>query len=602
MDRQEEVLKSSSPASSAPVHAAGHLYGRQDVDQLERPMHPLNQAHVKMQRNDQQVYPLFPSPMSKISVPSIAVSTPSSPHPHSDPRLLIPTLHHPHGSTPAPNSTLSPSPVPSRQSNQGQQHHHITHPPLSRSLPNPSTTSSTSNAGESTTCSTLTTATGHLAVPNAEKSSPRRWSITGRFFGSGGSDRASDRHKSATDSLHMPTQPYHCRTDKKSARVDPGDCGSIEDGYNSGDRRTGRSSRVWGKASCHDHHAKQSPSPDRRRSSFAELPKALFFPSFRRTSASSNDSKNSSMAAAAAAISSSIAAVIGSTSPRDDRGGGYMDRDHVEQERYKNTGRMDEKSSFNITMAAPKAPPRDPRRWSDGQLLPKSILKKRPSDVSVNPSGIVASVAIAGAGQHCSGVNLENIAPHRAKLETHSPPLSPLQHHPFQPENVVPIGGPGSPPHDVLTNGAKEDPKGVVDSSPRGDSAIPSEFTPGVQSNLYRTSQSGGEKPRRDQELSQAEMLDMEMISISTRDSKGNQGRQSAPQQEGPRRRSINFLDTIEIIPAHRKSDYNRGSDKHATFRMLTPDLKSEIRDELNTYKLREMPVHVDSMRNTAFH
>jgi hypothetical protein len=220
--------------------------------------------------------------------------------------------------------------------------------------------------------------------------------------------------------------------------------------------------------------------------------------------------------------------------------------------------------------------------------------------------------ALTSESDSFTGVNLENIAPHRAKLETHSPTPSPSQHHPFQLEKAVPIhggggneqvpiGGPGSPPHDVLTNGAKEDPKEVVDSSPRGDSAIPSEVTPEVQSNLYRTGQLGSEKPRREQELSQAEMLDMEMKSISTRDSKGNQGRQST-QQEGRRRRSINFMDTIEIIPAHRKSDYNRESDKHATFRMLTPDLKSEIRDELNTYKLREMPVHVDSMRNTAFH
>ncbi|OAQ25316.1 hypothetical protein K457DRAFT_53769, partial [Linnemannia elongata AG-77] len=67
------------------------------------------------------------------------------------------------------------------------------------------------------------------------------------------------------------------------------------------------------------------------------------------------------------------------------------------------------------------------------------------------------------------------------------------------------------------------------------------------------------------------------------------------------RRRSINFLETVEIIPVHRKSDYNRQSDKHATFKILTPDMKSEIRDELNTYKMREMAVHVESMANTAF-
>ncbi|KAF9321963.1 hypothetical protein BG003_009281 [Podila horticola] len=72
--------------------------------------------------------------------------------------------------------------------------------------------------------------------------------------------------------------------------------------------------------------------------------------------------------------------------------------------------------------------------------------------------------------------------------------------------------------------------------------------------------------------------------------------------ENGMNRRSINFLDTIEIIPAHRKSDYNRRSDKNATFKILTADMKSEIREELNSYKMREMAVHIDSMGNTAFH
>ncbi|KAG0348915.1 hypothetical protein BG004_003747 [Podila humilis] len=70
----------------------------------------------------------------------------------------------------------------------------------------------------------------------------------------------------------------------------------------------------------------------------------------------------------------------------------------------------------------------------------------------------------------------------------------------------------------------------------------------------------------------------------------------------GMNRRSIMFLDTVEIIPAHRKTDYNRQSDKNATFRILTSDMKSEIRDELNSYKMREMAVHIESMGNTAFH
>ncbi|KAG0358660.1 hypothetical protein BC939DRAFT_465977 [Gamsiella multidivaricata] len=70
----------------------------------------------------------------------------------------------------------------------------------------------------------------------------------------------------------------------------------------------------------------------------------------------------------------------------------------------------------------------------------------------------------------------------------------------------------------------------------------------------------------------------------------------------GKPRKAISFTDTIEIIPAYRKGEYNRRSDKNATFKILTPDLKNEIRDELNSFKMREMAVHVQSMGNTAFH
>ncbi|KAG0010542.1 hypothetical protein BGZ80_001394 [Entomortierella chlamydospora] len=70
----------------------------------------------------------------------------------------------------------------------------------------------------------------------------------------------------------------------------------------------------------------------------------------------------------------------------------------------------------------------------------------------------------------------------------------------------------------------------------------------------------------------------------------------------GGKKKSIRFNDTVEIIPVHRKSEYNRRSDRNATFRVLTPDLRAFIRDELNDYKMREMAVHVRSMGNTAFH
>ncbi|KAF9350464.1 hypothetical protein BGX26_011353 [Mortierella sp. AD094] len=76
----------------------------------------------------------------------------------------------------------------------------------------------------------------------------------------------------------------------------------------------------------------------------------------------------------------------------------------------------------------------------------------------------------------------------------------------------------------------------------------------------------------------------------------------SGSEGSGGRRKCISFTDTVEIIPVHRKSEYNRRSDRNATFRVLTPGLKAIIREELNNYKMREMAVHVRSMGNTAFH
>lgn len=55
------------------------------------------------------------------------------------------------------------------------------------------------------------------------------------------------------------------------------------------------------------------------------------------------------------------------------------------------------------------------------------------------------------------------------------------------------------------------------------------------------------------------------------------------------------FAETVEVLPTFRKSEYNRKPDGGATFRNLTPLLKGQIRDELNTYKKNEMEIHDES-------
>ncbi|KAI9203930.1 uncharacterized protein BJ171DRAFT_562111 [Polychytrium aggregatum] len=62
------------------------------------------------------------------------------------------------------------------------------------------------------------------------------------------------------------------------------------------------------------------------------------------------------------------------------------------------------------------------------------------------------------------------------------------------------------------------------------------------------------------------------------------------------------FSETVEVLPTFRKSEYNRKPPTDATFRKLTPQMKIAIREELNTYKKLEMPVHEQSLRNTCFH
>jgi len=64
----------------------------------------------------------------------------------------------------------------------------------------------------------------------------------------------------------------------------------------------------------------------------------------------------------------------------------------------------------------------------------------------------------------------------------------------------------------------------------------------------------------------------------------------------------LNFNETVEILPTWRATDYCRKPDNDATFKKLTPKLKMEIREELNSYKKEEMAVHELSHQNTAFH
>ncbi|ORY29929.1 hypothetical protein BCR33DRAFT_745116 [Rhizoclosmatium globosum] len=66
--------------------------------------------------------------------------------------------------------------------------------------------------------------------------------------------------------------------------------------------------------------------------------------------------------------------------------------------------------------------------------------------------------------------------------------------------------------------------------------------------------------------------------------------------------KNILFCETVEVHTTFRKSEYNRRPDGDVTFKHLTPQLKVQIRNELNTYKKNEMEIHEDAQQNTCFH
>ncbi|KAG0076574.1 hypothetical protein BGZ90_008495 [Linnemannia elongata] len=571
--------------------------------------------------------------------------------------------------------------APYQQQPQPQQYHH---PQLQQPYTNPS---------QATTSSSLTSALGHLAPPQHDKSRSRRWSITGRFF---------EKRKSITEPFHVPggAPPSSFSSSYKSTNANivngadgkGGSWGGPESSFGDRAQNNGGNFNHTNNTSNHNNNntttastmgagsynsqsngngtgdSKNNSPPgsngNSRRSSLADLPKAILS-SLRRSSLVGPSDTCSMMATAATSM--------GGNGAGQGAGGMIVEEDED----------LDEDGGGpRILMATPKAPPQNPHL---SRPPPKSILKKRSSESKPATAGasgvdsaadgatastedVIDPTAAAAAGANATAtanadadatsgqqtdqtlssetvhpmatadmdvvdINLLTPTDHRARLLTHSPtPNHPQQHlvNENSDKNPTLIGGAGSPKpsnntDSVSSNNSNNKVQQGTVSSSQG-AALPPDFTPGVQSNSYYKDR-GGERGQGSvgDFISQDELLTQQMIGISSRaqdlanqyygtnnsNHTNNQTSSSAPHTLAPiasaaagaaRRRSINFLETVEIIPVHRKSDYNRQSDKHATFKILTPDMKSEIRDELNTYKMREMAVHVESMANTAFH
>ncbi|KAF9168874.1 hypothetical protein BGX20_011109 [Mortierella sp. AD010] len=569
---------------------------------------------------------------------------------HSDPRELMPTLQ-----IQVTDHSQQSKSIYSEQS-------------LSSSWPNESTSILNSDSisdnklqtfqshqsyqdGMPPTSTSLTSASGHLAVPEKNRSSSKRWSLTGRFFG--------DRRKSASEPSQTPNDPNNGQdSSNKEGLSSNSNSGS---GFSSIIRTRSRSGS--GSSNGGKNYSTSS------RSSLADFSRS-FLSSMRRASSvsdpppSSNNGNHSAMAAATAAVSASIAAAIGS--PKHATGlyyssGGEDGDDDMGSDSVYNTvqrGWIDE--NRYVAMATPKGPPMDPLTLSK-RPPPKSILKKQShngssgdnSGVNASATTIVAPVpSVARTSSTVPSILESDVHPmapvdenspdskpftlptdHRAKLVTNSPPPPPthLEEEPTSPpddsdsELVNPLDDLLLREHSKDSSSSSSDSGNSNSSNSRSKTqdsyssqkgaSTPSDYRPGLQSNqAYRS---------RGDDISQAEMLNDEMMNVGARaqdlarqyygygsatSGRGGfqQGVSTAADMNGGRgtgaRRSIAFHDRIEVIPVYRKADYNRQSDKNVTFKVLTPEMRCDIRDELNNYKMREMAVHVDSMTNTAFH
>ncbi|KAG1441228.1 hypothetical protein G6F56_011578 [Rhizopus delemar] len=63
----------------------------------------------------------------------------------------------------------------------------------------------------------------------------------------------------------------------------------------------------------------------------------------------------------------------------------------------------------------------------------------------------------------------------------------------------------------------------------------------------------------------------------------------------------VSFSSAITLHETYSASEYDRTGDDNTTCQKLTPDMAVKIKEELNSYKLNDMPVHPQSRQFTHF-
>ncbi|KAI8883055.1 hypothetical protein K501DRAFT_250247 [Backusella circina FSU 941] len=75
----------------------------------------------------------------------------------------------------------------------------------------------------------------------------------------------------------------------------------------------------------------------------------------------------------------------------------------------------------------------------------------------------------------------------------------------------------------------------------------------------------------------------------------------SAQKGANKKKGGVKFAKLVSVRDTYSKEEYNRCSDPEAICNRLTADMAQQVKEELNAFKLHEMPVHEYSRGNTHF-
>jgi hypothetical protein len=139
--------------------------------------------------------------------------------------------------------------------------------------------------------------------------------------------------------------------------------------------------------------------------------------------------------------------------------------------------------------------------------------------------------------------------------------------------------------HQLEKKKKRETKKLTASSMPRSSSlsSITSHFTKKTSKLVHSTSMTSG------------------MSSCSSNASIPKQPLRAVNVSRAAPKGAVKFAKLVSVRDTYSKEEYNRCSDSDAICNRLTADLAQQVKEELNAFKLHEMPVHEYSRGNTHF-